>query len=230
MSTKDYRPNSASFDDPDYSGTNNENGSEAKSKDKFLSKLFTGNHHEKTDSDPAVSFANILSNNQYKIEEGVSMGVGNKPDFEVKPINNTYGQVKTVISPGVAINGNIDLDDSAEIHGKIKGDINCKGTILLSETSNVEGNITASSLNVNAGNISGNIDCKESIVVTERSIIAGNITANVAHVSGEVTGNLSVNGKLTLGATSIVLGDVVAAGIEIAYGAIIKGHLSIAQK
>ena len=73
------------------------------------------------------------------------------------------------------------------------------------------------------GKVYGNIISKGNVNTAPNSFVQGNIIADSAAVNGDVKGNLDINKKVILGATSKLSGDLKASIITIEEGAQFDG-------
>lgn len=91
-----------------------------------------------------------------------------------------------------------------------------KGTIV---TGNIEsyGNIRIE------GKIVGNVKTKAKLAMGESSHLDGNILAQNADIAGHVKGIIEVSELLTLKATAVVIGDIVANKLAVEPGATFNG-------
>lgn len=132
---------------------------------------------------------------------------------------------ETLITPDVIINGNIIAGSNLKILGQIYGNVECGGTIMLS--GKIEGDVSANRLRFMAGSIQGNVEVREDIAAEKGTRVRGDVNAKSAVFSGNIQGEMVVNGNLELRETSSVLGNIKANGIAIFNGARIRGMLDI---
>ena len=88
---------------------------------------------------------------------------------------------------------------------EINGDLKVKGNLIV------------------YGKVYGTIYSKGNVNTAENSFVQGNIIAHSASVNGEVEGNLDIEQKAVLGATSSLSGDLKASIITIEEGAKFDG-------
>jgi len=143
---------------------------------------------------------------------------------------NPYSRVEkpvyeAVITPDVIINGDIIAGSNLKILGKVFGNVECKGSIVLS--GNIEGDVSADKLRFLSGGIYGNVTVKENITAERDTCIKGDIDAGSAVLSGNVQGGLNVHENLELREMSSVVGNIKALGIAIFNGSRIKGMLDV---
>lgn len=91
----------------------------------------------------------------------------------------------------------------------------------------VEGNFKGEGDLIIEGILIGDLQTKNNLKIGQNSVIDANIRANNAFISGRVRGNITVNGKLEITGTAIILGDIKAQMISIESGALIKGKLNM---
>lgn len=81
-----------------------------------------------------------------------------------------------IISEGTRLEGKILFDDISRVHGVLVGDIRAKegSTLVLGETSVVEGNIDADTLLID-GYVQGDVTARTRVVVSRTGRVLGNI-------------------------------------------------------
>lgn len=148
-----------------------------------------------------------------------------EPDVP-KPYSRVEKTVyEAVITPDVIINGDIIAGSNLKILGKVFGNVECEGSIVLS--GNIEGDVSASKLRFMAGGIQGNVSVKEAITAEKDTCIKGDVNAGSAVLSGNVRGELNIQDTLELRETSSVIGNIKALCIAILNGSRIKGMMDV---
>ena len=71
--------------------------------------------------------------------------------------------------------------------------------------------------------VDGNIECKGKVIVGSGGVVTGYIKCKNAELMGVVSGNLIVDGRLTLKATVSYSGDITARALEVEPGAVFNG-------
>ena len=94
----------------------------------------------------------------------------------------------------------------------------------------IKGDVTVSGDLLIYGKVSGDILSKGEIVSAKGSTVVGNIYAYNASISGKIEGNLEVEAKAVLGASSHLTGNLKASIITIEEGARFDGMCSMIQK
>jgi cytoskeletal protein CcmA (bactofilin family) len=87
----------------------------------------------------------------------------------------------------------------------------------------VKGNIQAEEDLRIDGKVEGLIECSGKVVIGPQAEITGNIHCTNADLIGTVNGNLVIKETLSMKATCVFTGDVVAGSLEIEPGAIFNG-------
>jgi cytoskeletal protein CcmA (bactofilin family) len=77
------------------------------------------------------------------------------------------------------------------------------------------------------GKFEGTITAEGDLHVAEGASCKAQVEAQTVTVDGKVEGNITAKDKVTLNATASVSGDIVAAKLIVAEGAVVSGHLSI---
>ena len=71
--------------------------------------------------------------------------------------------------------------------------------------------------------VEGNIECKGKVIVGSGGIVSGYIKCKNAELMGVVSGDLFVDGRLTLKASVSYSGDITARALEVEPGAVFNG-------
>lgn len=95
---------------------------------------------------------------------------------------------------------------------EITGSLNFKGTL------HFEGKLRK-------GSIAG-----ETLFVGKSADIKGNITTDILRMDGNVIGDITVNGKCTLGDSAVLTGDIKSSSLVMAEGAIVIGQMQIGSQ
>jgi len=132
-----------------------------------------------------------------------------------------------VISRSMVIKGDMELETSLLIAGKIIGNIVCKDHVETNEGSVIEGNVKGKSINFVGGEIKGNVECEERLVIDDTTVIVGNVLAKTVTVSGKVTGEIKAQESVVLARTAVVKGDLISASLSVEAGAKLDGKYSV---
>ncbi len=98
---------------------------------------------------------------------------------------------------------------------------------LLSEDSNVTGDITLDGTIKVDGKWNGNISAGGNVIIGEKAEIRGDIKGNRIIISGHVTGDVLASGQLSLTNTAVLTGDASYAAIVIDEGAKLSGTCTL---
>jgi cytoskeletal protein CcmA (bactofilin family) len=158
-------------------------------------------------------------------EKRVTMRTNEYPDLN----SVSSKEPNAVISKMMAITGNVKLDTSLLLAGKVVGNIECEDHIEVRSNGVVEGNITAHSIKLSGGNIKGNITCEGTLETDLETVIVGDISAAVILVSGKVTGEVRAKESVSLTSTAVVKGDLYSASISVEKGAFLEGKYSVSK-
>jgi cytoskeletal protein CcmA (bactofilin family) len=93
----------------------------------------------------------------------------------------------------------------------------------------LKGNLHSSGDIIVDGAVSGELKTKGSVIVGPNANILANIKAQNVQVSGSVQGNIEASDKIQITETGRVLGDISAAVLSIAPGAIFTGSSKMAD-
>jgi cytoskeletal protein CcmA (bactofilin family) len=93
----------------------------------------------------------------------------------------------------------------------------------------IKGDVTSSESMTVAGRVEGDITVSEhALVIAAGGMVRGNIVGRDVVVHGEVLGTITAAGRLEVGATGSVHGDIIAPRMLLAEGATLQGKIGIA--
>jgi cytoskeletal protein CcmA (bactofilin family) len=115
----------------------------------------------------------------------------------------------SIIGAGTTITGNIDSTGDVRVDGKINGNINAKGKILVGPDGVVEGDIVGEQIDI-LGKISGVIKVNDLLQLRGKAIINGDVYTGKLQVEPTVT----FNGKCHMGANVVGLNAVKALAVN----------------
>ena len=100
----------------------------------------------------------------------------------------------TQISPSMNITGDLSGSSDIRIAGKIKGNIETTGDVVIENSGFVEGVIKSKNATI-AGKINGDIECSEKLVLESKSLFSGNIKTKllVIECGAKLSGNCQVS-------------------------------------
>lgn len=146
-----------------------------------------------------------------------------KEEKAIEEVEEVSDEV-TEITKGSIIEGNLKSNGSINVYGKIIGDIECKGKLVI--TGSVVGKSKASEIFANNSKIEGDMESTGSIKIGNGSVIIGNIHASSSVVGGAVKGDIDVKGPVIVDATAVVQGNIKSRTVQINNGAAIDGYCS----
>ena len=142
-----------------------------------------------------------------------------------KPAAPAEKPAASFLAPGTVLEGTLRSTGDIEIAGSFKGDISTEGTVIL--RSNIHGNVTARSLDLNGCRLEGDVIVRELVLVSQDSVICGNVTANELKCAGQITGDLKIKENTLLESTAKIVGNVTTGTIAVVKGAGINGGVEI---
>lgn len=98
---------------------------------------------------------------------------------------------------------------------------------IISNTTNIVGDIKSESDIRIDGNVKGNIQTKGRVVIGQSGIVIGTINCQNAEISGNVEGKIKVVDLLSLKSTSNIQGEIYSGKLSIEPGAIFTGTCSM---
>ena len=109
-------------------------------------------------------------------------------------MNITSTPSKNALTADVEIKGNLRFSGELTLEGKMEGEVNSDGTLILGETGIVHGNVNVNTI-VIRGKINGNIAAKDKIEIKSKAEVFGDIRATKLAIEEGVTfvGKTEVN-------------------------------------
>ena len=96
------------------------------------------------------------------------------------------------IGEGTFVEGTINADSDIRIDGEIKGNLSCKGKLILGERGKIVGDIECTNALIE-GEIRGKIVVKELLQVKDSAIIDGDISTDKLNVDSGAVFNVNCN-------------------------------------
>jgi cytoskeletal protein CcmA (bactofilin family) len=106
------------------------------------------------------------------------------------------GSSSNIIGKGTVIEGNITTTGNIRIEGRLVGNVISKAKVVLGQSAEVEGNITAQNAEI-AGSVRGKTDVTELLTLKGTSVLTGDITTAKLVVEAGAT----FNGRCVMGQT-----------------------------
>lgn len=114
---------------------------------------------------------------------------GNKSDKSTQNNAGTAaGNISNSIVEGTEIIGDIKALNDIRIDGFLKGNLDCKGRVILGVAGKIEGNIECANAIIE-GSILGNISVKELLTIKEQANINGEIVTDKLFIHNGATFN-----------------------------------------
>jgi len=130
---------------------------------------------------------------------------------------------RMVVPEGVIISGSMTSGSETEISGRIEGDVNVEGRLLLGATALVTGNVRAVSCKVE-GLVEGTVECANEIDVGRGGRLnAEAVAGKRVTVAGQVFGSVASGGLLRLLESGRIDGDIHVRRLVIEEGATFNG-------
>jgi cytoskeletal protein CcmA (bactofilin family) len=87
-----------------------------------------------------------------------------------------FGMKKNILSNDVEVKGSIKFDEELIFDGKLEGEVQSEGTLILGENSDVQGEIRTRSVSL-SGKVQGNITVEEKCELKGRAQLIGDLKA-----------------------------------------------------
>ncbi|MGI5920347.1 MAG: bactofilin family protein [Syntrophomonadaceae bacterium] len=89
-----------------------------------------------------------------------------------------YDKIESLISQGMEIKGQIFSSGSIRVDGKVEGELDIKGDVVIGEKGKVKGGIKVENIVV-AGSIEGNIQARGKFEITATGVVKGDVTSSI---------------------------------------------------
>ncbi len=169
--------------------------------------------------------------NDEKMKEATKAALrGEKPIYETSLFEEeeeTFSLVSeevAEVTKGTMIDGNIISEGSMNVYGKIKGNVSCRGKLVVAGT--IVGSSRAAEVFTNNAKIDGDVTSDGSIKIGNGSVIIGNIYGTSAVIAGAIQGDIDVHGPVVVDGTAVVQGNIRSRSVQINNGAAIEGMIS----
>ena len=130
---------------------------------------------------------------------------------------------KMVIPDGVLIEGSLTSGSESEVAGRIDGDVNVEGDLMISPTALISGAVRTTRCRVE-GLVDGVMECTDTLDLGQSGRLNNDVKVGKRFtVAGQVFGNITCGGELRLVASSKVTGDIHCKKLVIEEGAILNG-------
>lgn len=128
------------------------------------------------------------------------------------------------VTKGTMIDGNIVSEGSMNIYGKIKGNVACRGKLVVCGT--IVGSSRGAEIFTNNARIDGDVTSDGSIKIGNGTVIIGNIYGTSAVIAGAVQGDVDIQGPVIIDGTAVIQGNIRSRSVQINNGAAIEGMIS----
>lgn len=91
----------------------------------------------------------------------------------------------------------------------------------------IDGTLKGSGYIKNDGILNGDVIIENDLETSSLSYVKGNISCYNAAINGKIDGNISCTGKLIIGSTGLVHGDIIVKDLIIMQGGILQGKCSM---
>ena len=169
--------------------------------------------------------------NEEKMKEATKAALrGEKPIYETSLFEEeeeTFSLVSeevAEVTKGTMIDGNIISEGSMNVYGKSKGNVSCRGKLVVAGT--IVGSSRAAEVFTNNAKIDGDVTSDGSIKIGNGSVIIGNIYGTSAVIAGAIQGDIDVHGPVVVDGTAVVQGNIRSRSVQINNGAAIEGMIS----
>lgn len=128
------------------------------------------------------------------------------------------------VTKGTMIDGNIISEGSMNVYGKIKGNVACRGKLVVCGT--IVGSSRAAEIFTNNARIDGDVTSDGSLKIGNGSVIIGNVYGASAVIAGAIQGDVDIHGPVIIDGTAVVQGNIRSRSVQVNNGAAIEGMIS----
>ncbi|MDR2775025.1 MAG: polymer-forming cytoskeletal protein [Tannerella sp.] len=106
------------------------------------------------------------------------------------------GGLHNVLATGTVLTGTIVAESDFRLDGRVEGEINCKGKIVIGPKGYVKGNIMTDNAEI-FGNVEGSIRARERLVLKSSAVIKGDIFIQTLEIEpgAKLNGSCTMSGK-----------------------------------
>ena len=124
-----------------------------------------------------------------------------------KHVDNPSGDIETIIGRSTTIVGKVQSMGRVRIDGRVDGDVDATGDVVIGESGSVQGNIKASSLII-AGTVTGNVDCDGNLSIESKGQLIGDVRVHSLNIAegGVFRGRSDMDARSWGGDTPLKLG------------------------
>ena len=110
--------------------------------------------------------------------------------------SNGSGGIHNVLSGGTVVSGTIVTDFDFRLDGRIEGDINCKGKIVVGHKGSISGNIISDNAEI-LGTVEGTMRIKEKLIFKSTANIKGDVYTQTLEIEPGAlfNGSCTMSGK-----------------------------------
>lgn len=94
---------------------------------------------------------------------------------------NTNGGLHNTLAAGTTVKGNITTEADFRLDGRIEGDVDCSGKIVIGPKGNVTGNIVSANAEI-LGEVEGSIHVSAKLILKATAVIKGDIFAQTLEI------------------------------------------------
>ena len=95
--------------------------------------------------------------------------------------NSTATESPNLINESTAIQGNIEAKESLRIDGKVEGNIQCTGRLVIGKNAFIVGNIECQHLEL-LGRLTGDVLAHESCALRSTAVLSGNLSTALIQI------------------------------------------------
>jgi cytoskeletal protein CcmA (bactofilin family) len=113
------------------------------------------------------------------------------------------GGLHNVLAVGTVLTGKVVAESDFRLDGRVEGEINCKGKIVIGPKGSIKGNILTDNAEV-FGNVDGSIHARERLVLKSSAVIKGDIFIQTLEIEpgAKLNGSCTMAGKDGISAPS----------------------------
>ncbi|MDR1222942.1 MAG: polymer-forming cytoskeletal protein [Tannerella sp.] len=111
------------------------------------------------------------------------------------------GGLHNVLATGTVLTGTIVTESDFRLDGRVEGEINCKGKIVIGPKGSVKGNILTDNAEI-FGTVEGTIRARERLILKSSAVIKGDIFIQTLEIEpgAKLNGSCTMAGKEGIGA------------------------------
>jgi len=134
----------------------------------------------------------------------------------------------SIIGKSMVVDGDIKSTDPVSVKGTVNGNITTSSDVGVNGL--VNGDIEADNVDFKNAAIKGNTKAQKDVSLSNHTVVIGDLDANRMIIDGKVKGNINAVNSLFFKANALMVGSIVAGGINMEDGSRVDASITLTNK